>query len=94
MHKYILISVLIYAGLSSSVRAEIVHTTLELENMNCIVCPYIVKEILKSIEGVQGVIVDSTTKTADVIFDDSNTNLNAIIKAIDDMGYSSKVRNN
>lgn len=92
MNKIIIGSILFFMGISHGARAEIVNTTLLVDNMTCIACPYIVRQVLKSVDGVQGVIVDKKNKTAAIMFDDSKTNIDALTRATGDAGYPSKVK--
>lgn len=93
MNKITLVLALFFAGSFPAARAEIVTTILQVENMTCVACPYIVKKTLQSVEGVQEVTVDFEKKTAAVIFDDSKTGIGMLTKATGDAGYPSKEKN-
>ncbi|HEC01063.1 MAG: mercury resistance system periplasmic binding protein MerP [Emcibacter sp.] len=93
MIKIILVSALLFAGIFQMAKAEIVNVTLQVENMTCASCPFIVKKAVQSVEGVQSVTVDYEKKAADVMFDDEKTNIGVIIKATGDAGYPSSVKN-
>jgi len=67
--------------------------TLAVENMDCVSCPYIVKQSLKRLSGVRDVIVSFENKTATVTYDDAATGVAALIAATTDAGYPSHVAN-
>src|SRR3546814_3217548 len=55
--------------------------TLAVDNMYCEACPYIVKESLARVPGVQAVIVSYEQKSATVTYDDQETTLDKIGRA-------------
>ncbi|MGQ0485880.1 MAG: mercury resistance system periplasmic binding protein MerP [Hyphomicrobiales bacterium] len=63
--------------------------TLAVENMTCVSCPFIVKESLSAVPGVENVEVSFENKTAVVTFDDAKTDVTALIKATTEAGYPS-----
>lgn len=63
---------------------------LAVENMNCASCPYIVKQVLKNVPGVNNVDVSYKEKTATVTFDDSKANVENLTRATLDQGYPSQ----
>ena len=63
--------------------------TLAVDNMNCVSCPYIVKQSLKKVPGVTDVVVSFENKTATVTYDDSQTNMPALVAATTNAGYPS-----
>jgi mercuric ion binding protein len=67
--------------------------TLAVENMNCVSCPYIVKQSLKKVSGVSEVVVSFENKTATVTYDDAATGIAALITATTNAGYPSHVAN-
>ena len=64
--------------------------TLAVENMNCATCPYIVKQSLAAVPGVEEVKVSFEKKTAMVTFDDAKTNVEALTDATFETGYPSE----
>ena len=64
---------------------------LSVPGMTCAVCPITVKKALDDVPGVSHVSVDFPAKTAQVQFDDSKTQVAALLKAVADAGYPSKV---
>ena len=67
--------------------------TLAVENMNCVSCPYIVKQSLRKVPGVSDVVVSFENKTATVAYDDAATGVAALIAATTNAGYPSHVAN-
>ena len=67
--------------------------TLQVENMYCASCPYIVKQSLMAVPGVFQVLVSLENETAIVTFDSAQTNVAALTDATFDMGYPSEVKN-
>ncbi len=66
--------------------------TLQVDNMYCASCPYIVKRGLAAVPGVNDVSVSFRNKTAIVTFDDTQTNVAALTDATFEMGYPSEVK--
>ena len=65
--------------------------TLAVENMDCDACPYIVKQSLAKVPGVEKVVVSFEHKTATVTYDDQKAALDALTSATTQAGYPSKV---
>lgn len=66
------------------------EATLLVDNMSCASCPYIVKQSLVSEPGVISVTMSFQDKTARVMFDDSKTSVQRLVKATTAYGYPSK----
>lgn len=64
--------------------------TLAIDNMYCEACPYIVKQSLARVTGVETVAVSFEQKTATVTYDDQKTTLDALTSATTQAGYPSK----
>lgn len=64
--------------------------TLAVDNMYCSACPYIVKQSLARVDGVEEVTVSFEKKTATVTFDDAKTTLAALTAATGQAGYPAK----
>ena len=64
--------------------------TLAVESMYCEACPYIVKQSLAKVPGVETVAVSFEQKTATVTYDDQKTTLDALTSATTEAGYPSK----
>ena len=65
--------------------------TLAVENMTCDACPYIVKQSLTKVSGVENVAVSFEKKTATVTYDDQKTTTDALTSATTQAGYPSRV---
>jgi mercuric ion binding protein len=63
--------------------------TLAVQNMYCDACPLIVRKSLEAVPGVAKAVVSFKDKTALVTYDDSKTNLNALMAATTNAGYPS-----
>jgi mercuric ion binding protein len=61
--------------------------TFAVDNMTCASCPYIVKNSMAAVPGVEKVAVSFQAKTATVTFDDTKTNPDAIATASMNAGY-------
>ncbi len=65
--------------------------TLQVDNLFCATCPYIVKRTLSRIPGVTEVEVSYQEKTAVVTFDDRKTDLAALLAATAGTGFPATV---
>ena len=77
---------------SMSTFAGIQTVTLDVPTMNCATCPITVKKSLKNVEGVSEASVTYGTKLAVVSYDDTKTNVEALIKATTNAGYPSTLK--
>ncbi|HKF61135.1 MAG TPA: mercury resistance system periplasmic binding protein MerP [Dongiaceae bacterium] len=92
MMRILASSVLAMIALSSAVASAAERTvTLAVENMYCDACPYIVKQSLAKIPGVEKVVVSFEQKTATVTYDDQKTAPDALTSATTQAGYPSRV---
>jgi mercuric ion binding protein len=82
----ILAAAALYAG---STLAGEQTVTLAVEKMYCAACPYIVKQSLAQVPGVENVIVSVEKKTATVTYDDQKTTLAKLTDATLQAGYPS-----
>ena len=74
---------------SSSAFAAEKTVTLAVKNMYCAACPGTVEKSLLNVPGVTNVAVSAEDKTAVVTFDDSKTQVDALVKATTNAGYPS-----
>lgn len=74
---------------SSAAMAADKTITLAVNNMDCAACPTIVKGSLEAVPGVAKVAVSYKDKTATVIYDDGEANVNQLISATTKAGYPS-----
>jgi len=87
MKKLLLTALLSISSISAF--ASIKTVTLEVPTMTCITCPITVKYALKKVAGVVKTEVTYKTKSAVVSFDDTKTNVQALIHATTNAGYPS-----
>ncbi|MGZ8185882.1 MAG: mercury resistance system periplasmic binding protein MerP [Methylobacter sp.] len=65
---------------------------LFVPGMNCPVCPFTVKKSLQKVDGVKSVNILYESKTAEISFDDKVTDINSLMKATENAGYPSQVK--
>jgi len=75
-----------YAEPSVKVQNNLQTAKFDVQNMTCPMCKFTIKKAL-SLKGTDKVSVDYDNKTATVIFDPSQTNETALIKAVTNAGY-------
>ena len=92
MVKYILAVLSLGATVFASAGAIAAErtVTLAVDNMYCEACPYIVKQSLAKVPGVEAVAVSYEQKTATVTYDDQKTTLEALTAATTEAGYPSR----
>ena len=61
--------------------------TLPVEGMTCASCVARVEKVLKSIEGVDSVVVNLASERVTMSFDQNITNLHRLALAVEDAGY-------
>lgn len=66
--------------------------TLSVSNMDCATCPITVRKALERVPGVKSAKVDFKARLAVVSFDPAKTKPEALVKATDDAGYPSIVK--
>lgn len=71
--------------------AEQRTVTLAVEKMSCAACPYIVKQTLTRLPGVESAEVSYKTRKARVIFDDTKIGVNELTSATMDLGFPSRL---
>lgn len=86
-------TVLIVAALVISTDAIAAQrtVTLTVNGMTCPSCPYIVKQSLVRVPGVERVELSYADKKAVVTFDDSKTDVAALRKATASVGFPSEL---
>ena len=80
-------------GLLASGASSAAEQTVQLAvaNMSCAACAPIVRKTLSAIPGVTKVTVSVEKASASVTFDDQRTNVDALIKAVTNAGYPTKL---
>jgi len=92
MMRILASTVLAMIALSGAVASAAERTvTLAVDNMYCDSCPYIVKQSLAKVPGVEKVVVSFERKTATVTYDDQKTAPDALTSATTQAGYPSRV---
>jgi mercuric ion binding protein len=76
---------------SGSAFAEQKTVTLDLQNMTCPSCAYMIKSSLKKVQGVSKAEVSYGKRRAVVTYDDAKTTGNALIEATKNAGFPSKI---
>lgn len=84
-----LLSIFIVLALAAPALAAERTVTLEVDNMTCVSCPYIVKASLERVSGVTAAQVSFEDKTATVTFDDAQASITDLTQATGDAGYPS-----
>lgn len=78
---------------SSTAFAAEKKVTLELLGMYCSMCPVTIRTALDMSDGVESVKVSRNPDHAYIIFDDSLTNPEKLVKVVDAAGYGAVVLN-
>ena len=90
LRNTLVIALLAFA--SSAALADVKTVTLSVPGMYCEMCPATVKKAISRVQGVSKVDASFKTKEAVVTYDDSQTNVDALIKATANAGYPSTPR--
>ncbi len=64
------------------------NTTLNVPDISCGHCKSSIEGAVKELEGVQHVNVDVDSKTVELSYDEATANIDAIIEAIEEQGYT------
>ena len=84
--------IVLAAAFSAPALAATQTVTLSVPGMTCAACPLTVKKALSKVVGVEKVEVSFEKREAVVIFDDSKTTLEKLIRATENAGYPSTVK--
>ncbi|MFW7342341.1 mercury resistance system periplasmic binding protein MerP [Pollutimonas sp. H1-120] len=76
-------------ALAAPVWAASTTVTLSVPTMDCPICPLTMKKALTKVPGVNQVEVNFDKRLAIVTYEDSKTNVGALVKATTDAGYPS-----
>lgn len=71
--------------------AERKTVVLQVDNMPCASCPYMVKTALLKVKGVTSAEVSLESHSATVRYDDAVTNIETLTKATTDAGFPSRL---
>jgi len=79
------LSMMIAFTVAGTARAD--KACFSVEKMTCAACPLTVKAAAKKVAGVQAAQASLENKSAEVTFDPAKTSVEAVGKAISDVGY-------
>lgn len=91
MKRFVVLAALA-ATLSAPAWAAMKTVTLAVPGMTCSACPITVKAALSKVPGVKETDVHFDQREAVVTFDDTKTNVAALINATKNAGYPSSVK--
>ncbi len=83
-----LISILLGSGVAFAAEQTV---KLNVEGMSCPSCPYQVESALKGVDGVVSAKASLLKGSAVVKYDDAKTDIAALTKATEDVGFPSKL---
>ena len=78
----------LFSGQSIAFAAE-QTVKLSVPGMNCVSCPYMVKQAISMVEGIKFVEATMADRSATVTFEDTITTVQDIQQATADIGYPS-----
>lgn len=67
------------------------NITLSVPDISCGHCTSSIENGLSKLAGVDSVSADVATKTAHISFDEATLSIDAILAALDDLGFEAKV---
>ena len=88
--KAMVVAVAAVSVLTAPAWASPKTVTLNVSGMTCAACPITVKKALEKVSGVSKIDVQYEKKQVLVTFDDSKTNIDALVKATTNAGYPSQ----
>ena len=88
-NKLVFCVLLSISGVISAAEQSII---LSVPGMNCPVCPITIKKSLQQVDGVKSVNVIYESKTAEISFDDKVTDIKSLMKATENVGYPSYLK--
>ena len=83
----LLVAILAVAAVSAFAAPR--QVTLTVPTMDCATCPVTIKVALMKVPGVSKAVVSYKHRTAQVSFDDAKTDVAALTRATDGVGYPS-----
>ena len=79
-------------SISGVISAAEQSVILSIPGMNCPVCPITIKKSLQQVDGVKSVNVSYEGKTALISYDDKHTDIKSLLKATENVGYPSYLK--
>ena len=86
IHRLLVVALAIAAAPAFAASRQV---TLTVPTMDCATCPLTIKVALMKVPGVSKAVVSYKHRTAQVTFDDAKTDIAALTKATDGVGYPS-----
>jgi len=90
--KKLLASLALTAACCTAAFAAPKTVSLSVPGMTCAACPITVKKALDKVAGVEKTEVSFEKKEAVVTFDDTKTDVKALLEAVKNAGYPSSVK--
>jgi len=72
--------------------AKITKKAFDIEGMHCNSCASGIQLVLQNTDGVLNASASYDSKKGEVEFDEEKTNIDTIVKAIDQLGYKASVQ--
>lgn len=88
--KAVLVAVVAVLVLTAPAWASPKTVTLNVSGMTCAACPITVRKALLKVSGVSKIDVQYEKKQVVVTFDDTKTDIGALVKATTNAGYPSQ----
>lgn len=85
--SYLLLTTLLF--LSGQASAEQKEVSLKIEKMDCPSCPFMIKQAIEEIDGVESASVSMETKVAKISFDDTKASTKVFIATTAELGFPS-----
>lgn len=89
MKNFVFLFLLSQSGLLFAAEQSVI---LSIPSMDCPVCPITIKKSLEKVAGVKSVDVSYENKTAAVSFDDHTLDVKSLLKATENVGYPSTLK--
>ena len=86
IHRLLVAMLAVAAGPAFAAPRQV---TLTVPTMDCATCPVTIKVALMKVPGVSKAVVSYKHRTAQVSFDDAKTDVAALTRATDGVGYPS-----
>ncbi len=86
IHRLLVAALVVVAAPAFAASRQV---TLTVPTMDCATCPVTIKVALMKVPGVSKAVVSYKHRTALVTFDDAKTDVAALTKATDGVGYPS-----
>jgi len=95
LFKPVLVMLVFVLSVFTAVAGEVKTVMLEVDGMTCRMCPYTVKKALRQVDGVLNVVAEYEGKGngwAQVSYDVTKTNVDALRFATEEAGYPSRLK--